>query len=122
MKKKEVISYDGGSMGPPYSVQLLENCEALILNGGAHYKIKIEERKILTFWKNIEILGVWNWRKKYPYIKPKYEPMLDGYSWELKLRDRNGRAKYCTGYESFPRNFKKLIYELDDLFDSEIDF
>ena len=62
------------------------------------------------------------WRKKYPYVKPKYEPMLDGYSWELKLRDRNGRAKYCTGYESFPRNFKKLIYELDDLFDSEIDF
>ena len=34
-------------MGPPDSVQLLDNCEALILNGGAHYKIKIEERKIL---------------------------------------------------------------------------
>ena len=38
------------------------------------------------------------------------------------LKDRQGRAKYCSGYESFPRKFKKLIQELNTLFDSEIDF
>ena len=47
--------------------------------------------------------------------------MLDGYNWELKLRDRHGRAKYCSGYESFPRKFKKLIQELNTLFGSEIE-
>ena len=122
MNKKEVIFYDGGSMGPPESVQLLDNCEAIILSGGADYKIKLEEEKIITFWKNIEPIGIWNWRKKYPYFNTKYESLPDGYSWELKLRDRNGRAKYCTGYESFPRGFKKLLYELNNLFGSEIEY
>ena len=121
MNKKEVIFYNGGSMGPPESVQLLDNCEALILSGGAEYKIKLEDEKILTFWQNIELIGVWNWRKKYPYVNPKYQPLLDGYSWELKLRNRSGRAKYCTGYDSFPRTFKKLLCELNNLFGSEIE-
>ena len=67
-------------------------------------------------------LEVWNWKKKYPYWKQKYEPLLDGCSWELKLRNREGRAKYCSGYESFPRNFKKLIKALNELFESDIDF
>ena len=43
------------------------------------------------------------------------------YSWELKLRDRNGRVKYCTGHQSFPRKFKDLIKELDILFGTNID-
>ena len=48
--------------------------------------------------------------------------MTDGYDWELKLRDRNGRAKYCTGYESYPRKFKDFIKELNYLFGSKIEF
>ena len=48
--------------------------------------------------------------------------MLDGCDWKLKLRDRDGRAKYCSGYESFPRKFKDLIKELNNLFGSEIEF
>jgi hypothetical protein len=46
--------------------------------------------------------------------------MTDGYDWELKLRDRNGRAKYCTGYESYPNNYNEFIKELNNLFGSEI--
>jgi hypothetical protein len=48
--------------------------------------------------------------------------LLDGCTWELKLRNRNGRAKYCSGYESFPRKFKDLIKELNILFGASIKF
>ena len=72
--------------------------------------------------KAVEEIGVWKWRKKYPYSKLKYETILDGYNWELKLRDRKGRAKYCSGYQSFPRKFNNLIKELNILFGSKIKF
>ena len=54
--------------------------------------------------------------------EPKLEQFTDGYNWELKLRNRNGKAKYCTGYMSFPRKFKDLIKELNNLFGSSIKF
>ena len=59
--------------------------------------------------------------KKYPVKEPELEQLLDGYRWELKLRDRNGKAKYCSGYE-FSRKFKDLINELNNLFGSNIKF
>jgi len=76
----------------------------------------------ISFWDKIEEIGVWKWHKKYPYKRGRYEQLTDGYNWKLKLRDRNGRAKYCSGYESFPRNFKDLIKELNNLFGSKIEF
>ena len=121
--KKEVISYSGHSMIPPESVELLENKKGSIITPSLDAKIvDIQDYKILSFWDRIEEIGVWKWHKKYPYSKLKYQQLLDGYSWELKLRDRRGRAKYCSGYESFPRKFKELIKALNDLFDSEIQF
>ena len=121
--KKEVISYSGHSMIPPESVELLENNKASIITPRLDAKIvDIQDYKILSFWDRIEEIGVWKWHKKYPYSKLKYQQLLDGYSWELKLRDRRGRAKYCSGYESFPRKFKELIKALNDLFGSEIQF
>ena len=121
--KKEVISYSGHSMIPPESVELLENNKGSIIISRLDAKIvDIQDYKILSFWDRIEEIGVWKWHKKYPYSKLKYQQLLDGYSWELKLRDRRGRAKYCSGYESFPRKFKELIKALNDLFGSEIQF
>ena len=121
--KKEVIFYSGFSMVPPESVELLENNKGSIITPSSDTKIvDIQDYKILSFWDRIEEIGVWKWRKKYPYSKLKYEQLLDGYNWELKLRDRNGRAKYCSGYESFPRSFKDLIQELNNLFGSKIEF
>ena len=121
--KKEVISYSGHSMIPPESVELLENNKASIITPRLDAKIvDIQDYKILSFWDRIEEIGVWKWHKKYPYSKLKYQQLLDGYSWELKLRDRRGRAKYCSGYESFPRKFKELIKALNDLFGSKIQF
>lgn len=121
--KKEVISYSGHSMLPPESVELLDNKKGSIITPGLNAKIvDIQDYKILSFWDRIEEIGVWKWHKKYPYSKLRYQQLLDGYNWELKLRDRKGRAKYCSGYESFPRKFKELIKALNDLFDSEIQF
>ena len=121
--KKEVISYSGFSMMPPESVELLENNKGNIITLSSDAKIvDIQDYKILSFWDKIEEIGVWKWYKKYPYSKLKYEQLLDGYNWELKLRDRKGRAKYCSGYESFPRKFKDLIKELNNLFGSKIEF
>ena len=121
--KKEVISYSGHSMIPPESVELLENNKGTIITPRLDAKIvDIQDYKILSFWDRIEEIGVWKWHKKYPYSKLKYQQLLDGYSWELKLRDRSGRAKYCSGYEGFPRKFKELIKALNDLFGSKIQF
>ena len=121
--KKEVISYSGHSMIPPEGVELLENNKGSIITPSLDAKIvDIQYYKILSFWDRIEEIGVWKWHKKYPYSKLRYQQLLDGYNWELKLRDRKGRAKYCSGYESFPRKFKELIKALNDLFGSEIQF
>ena len=120
--KKEVISYSGHSMIPPESVELLENNKGSIITPRLDAKIvDIQDYKILSFWDRIEEIGVWKWHKKYPYSKLKYQQLLDGYNWELKLRDRKGRAKYCSGYESYPRKFRELIRELNILFDAEMD-
>jgi hypothetical protein len=121
--KKEVISYSGFSMIPPESVELLENNKGVIIIPSSETKIvDIQDYKILSFWDRIEEIGVWKWSKKYPVKEPELQQMTDGYTWELKLRDRNGRTKYCSGYMSFPRKFKDLIRELNNLFGSNIRF
>ena len=120
--KKETIYYSGFSMEPPETVELLDNLEGRIVSDQKQKIIKLEEYKILSFWDKVEQIGVWNWSKKYPVKEPELEQLLDGYRWELKLRDRNGKAKYCSGYMSFPRKFKELIKQLNYLFGSKIRF
>ena len=122
--KPEVIDLDAGWYGGGFSFKLEKNKSGSVLDNRFEIKVVpvISDQKIIRFWDRIEEIGVWKWRKKYPYSKLKYEQLLDGYNWELKLRDRKGRAKYCSGYESFPRNFKKLIKVLNELFESDIDF
>ncbi len=119
MIKKEVIYYSGCSMGGFETCELLENNKVKVSTLDSGEKITgIQEYKILTFWDRIEETGIWKWKKN--YTNPM--EMTDGYDWELKLRDRNGRAKYCTGYESYPRKFKDFIKELNYLFGSKIEF
>ena len=119
--KKETIYYSGFSMKPPEGVELLENNKGIIIGSSSDENdVDVPDYKILSFWDRIEEIGVWKWHKKYPYSKLKYQQLLDGYNWELKLRDRKGRAKYCSGYMSYPRKFKDLIKELNNLFGSNI--
>ena len=91
-KKKETIYYSGFSMEPPETVELLDNLEGRIVSDEKQKIIKLEEYKILSFWDKVEQIGVWKWSKKYPVKEPELEQLLDGYNWQLKLRDRRGRS------------------------------
>ena len=115
----EVIWYGGG-----FHFRLLNDKTGLVINDfvGDNKPSKIEDYKIINFWNELDKIGVWKWHKKYPYWKQKYAQLPDGCDWKLKLRNRNGRAKYCSGYQSFPRKFKELIKELNNLFGSKIEF
>ena len=120
--KKEVIYFDAAAYGP------FANCE--LTNGylesgymnmdeeafGESKKIKLDESKILYFWKRIDELNVWNWNKRYEDEMA----MTDGYTWEVKLRNRDGKSKYSSGYEQFPKTFKKFVDELNKLFETKI--
>ena len=116
--KKEVISYIGFSMMSPESLELLENNKGRVFIDENEKIVDLPDYKILSFWDRIDQIGIWKWKKKY---NSKYE-ILDGYQWELKLRNRKGEAKYIEGHESYPKNFKKLIKELNILFGSKIKF
>ena len=97
----------------------LENNVGLVDELGNTTKVKIDEFKKQNFWKKIEELGVWNWHSKYPHRKPKYEPLTCQTFWNLKIINHD-KAKYCSGYYFFPRNFKKFIKELSNLMGVEI--
>ena len=119
--KKEVIFYSGFSMTPPESYELLENNKARVNTFKSQEPIvDIQDYKILSFWDRIEEIGVWKWHKKYPYSKLKYEQLLDGYNWELKLRNREGKTRNFDGHMSYPDNYNDFIKELNNLFGSEI--
>ena len=120
--KKEVIYFSAFSMMEPDTVELLKDNRGQVISPNKKKTIDLPEHKILTFWDKIEEIGVWNWSKKYPVKEPELIQMTDGYSWTLKLRNRNGKANHCTGYMSFPRKFKDLIKELNSLFGSNIRF
>ena len=122
--KKEVIYFDAAAYGPFANCELTNGyLESVYINmdeeaSGESKKIKLDESKILYFWKRIDELNVWNWNKRYEDEMA----MTDGYTWEVKLRNRDGRAKYSTGYEKFPKTFKKFVDELNKLFETKITY
>ena len=121
--KKEVIELETIWYGGGFHFRLEDDKNGYVRDDFTEYEsYKIEDNKIVYFWERVEELEVWKWKKKYPYWKQKYEAPTDCCDWTLKLRDRNGRTKYCSGYDSFPRKFRELIKELNILFDAEIDF
>ncbi len=97
----------------------LENNAGFVDENGNTTKVKIDEFKKQNFWKKIDKLGVWNWHSKYPHKQPKYAAPTCQTFWNLKIINHD-KAKYCSGYYFFPRNFKKFIKELSDLMGVEI--
>ena len=97
----------------------LENNVGLVDELGSSTKVKIDEFKKQNFWKKIDELGVWNWHSKYPHRQPKYEAPTCQVNWSLKIINHD-KAKYCSGYYFFPRNFKKFVKELSILMGVEI--
>ena len=97
----------------------LENNVGLVDELGNTTKVKIDEFKKQNFWKKIDELGVWNWHSKYPHRQPKYAAPTCQTFWRLKIINHD-KAKYCSGYYFFPRNFKKFTKELSILMGVEI--
>ena len=124
--KKEVIYFDAAAYGPFAKCKLINGyLESDYKNMdeeafGERKKIELDESKILYFWKEMDKLKVWGWKKSYQHSLNEPEPLPDGYTWIVKLRNRDGRAKYSTGYEKFPKTFKKFFAELNKLFETKI--
>jgi len=121
MKKKEVIFYDGNafpSLGE--TLELKAGNKRSVSGMGYMQEIQLTEKKIKNFWKKIDEFGVWNWHSKYPDKEPKYQPPTCQVNWRLKIINHD-KAKYCSGYYFFPRNFKKFTKELSDLMGVEIE-
>jgi len=97
----------------------LENNVGLVDELGNSTKVKIDEFKKQNFWKKIDELGVWNWHSKYPHRQPKYAAPTCQTFWKLKIINHD-KAKHCSGYYFFPRNFKKFTKELSNLMGVEI--
>jgi hypothetical protein len=84
---------------------------------GYMQEIQLTERKIKNFWKKMDELDVWGWEKDYSPIGS----ICDGLVWELRLRNKDGKAKVVNGHEEYPHNFNKLIKALNNLFGSKIE-
>ena len=48
-----------------------------------------------------------------------YKKAQESKIWNLKIINHH-KAKYCSGYVVYPRNFKKFVKELSDLMGVEI--
>ena len=124
--KKEVIYFDAVAYGPFANCELTNGyLESGYMNmdeeaSGERKKIKLDESKILYFWKRVDELKVWNWKKSYHHSLNVPQPLPDGWTWVVKLRNRDGKSKYSTGYEKFPKTFKKFVDELNKLFETKI--
>ena len=117
MKKKEAIFYEGNafpSIGD--TLELKAGNKGNDHGMGYMREFQLTDRKIKNFWKKMDELNVWNWQKKYD---PASE-ICDGHVWELRLRNKDGKAKVVNGYEEYPHNFNKLIKALNNLFGSKI--
>ena len=116
--ENEIIQLSAVNYGGQQYI-LLENNRGFVDEHGDTTNVKIDEFKKQNFWKKIEELGVWNWHSKYPHKEPKYQPLTCQTHWNLKIINHE-KAKYCSGYYFFPRNFKKFIKELSNLMNIEI--
>jgi len=116
--EKETIEFRSQSYGGGQNILLIHDI-GLVDEHGNTTKVKIDEFKKQNFWKNIEELDVWNWHSKYPHKQPKYAAPTCQTFWNLKIINHD-KAKYCSGYAVYPRNFKKFVKELSNLMGVEI--
>ena len=137
MNKKQVIFYHGQAFGGAHHrVELLKNNEASIYDiedkryneeyrGSLEWlknsfsdkkkKIFLQPRDINIFWHEMDRLEVYSWNKN--YYDSNY---CDGYGYEIKLRNPEGKAKYCSGHMKYPENILDFINELNKLFKTNI--
>ena len=97
MKKKEVIFYDGNafrSIGG--TLELKADNKGIDHGMGYMREIQLTERKIKNFWKKMDEIDVWSWEKNYSPV----DEICDGHVWELRLRNKDGKANLDLCFSS----------------------
>lgn len=120
-KKPVVIYFDGWSMGGGVTGELKKNKLAIKTvgnDGGLDISVGATEKKLSEFWKKVDELNIWNWRRD--YNEGGYAPVDDGYTWELKLRSPNGKTLYSKAIHEFPDNFDDFAKVINKLFENEL--
>ena len=79
-----------------------------------HEIISLASKDINIFWKEMDRLEVYSWNKNYD------SNYCDGYGYEIKLRNPEGKAKYCSGHMNYPENILDFIIALNKLFKTNI--
>tara|TARA_X000000368_G_scaffold357599_1_gene300053 strand:- start:852 stop:1265 length:414 start_codon:yes stop_codon:yes gene_type:complete len=129
INKKQVIYYSGQAFcGANHRVELLKNNEAYIHDvederynddyKDPFFKEKkhfLQLKDIDFFWETMDKLEVYQWSKN--YVDSRY---CDGYGYEIKLRNPEGKAKYCSGHMNYPENILDFIIALNKLFKTNI--
>jgi len=137
INKKQVIFYHGQAFrGANHRVELLKNNEASIYDvederyndeyrdplelfnnsfSDKKKKFFLQPKDINIFWQEMDKLEVYSWNKNY------YDSSYcDGYGYEIKLRNPEGKAKYCNGHMKYPENILDFINALNKLFKTNI--
>lgn len=120
-KKPVVIYFDGGAMGGGVTGELKNNKLAIKTignDGGIDISIDVTKEKLSEFWKKVDELNVWNWRRN--YNEGGYAPVCDGYTWELKLRSPDGKTLYSGAVHEFPDNFDDFAEVINKLFENKL--
>ena len=99
------------------TLELKAGNKGIVSGMGYMQEIQLTERKIKNFWKKMDEIDVWGWEKDYSPIGS----ICDGLVWELRLRNKDGKAKVVNGHEEYPHNFNKLIKALNNLFGSKVE-
>ena len=117
MKKKEVIYYSGQAyMWAKHHCELIQNNKGLVAINNEHpffednRTIELQPKDIEIFWEAMDRIKVYQWDKNYN------SHACDGYCYEIKLRNPEGKSKYCAGHLNYPKNFENFLAALNKLF------
>jgi len=117
MKKKEVIYYSGQAYNSSnHHLELIQNNKGLVTITDEcpffedNRTIELQPKDIEIFWKAMDQIKVYQWDKNYN------SHTCDGYCYEIKLRNSEGKSKYCTGHLNYPENFDDFLAALNKLF------
>ena len=87
----------------------------MVLNVALHSTNDWEE-----FWKAIDALKVWGWKKEYYN-----EDIKDGTQWNLRIKKKGKRGRKIFGSNGYPEpkgTFDSFIKALNNLSKSKIEF
>lgn len=106
-------AFIGGFFGTDYTIEL-DGQELVYLADETHSGEGRRERisptgdEWNTFWKQLNELGVWEWKRKYE------TEICDGTQWELDIKYGDKKRK-CYGSNAYPDRFDEYLQAVKEL-------